>query len=71
MATINNINLATLSFDEIRKLLSSEEFVSFFLLKKLKKFTVFSSSITAFRMLKLMQKICLIKEILPKKKTIL
>ena len=25
MATINNINLATLSFDEIRKRLSSEE----------------------------------------------
>ena len=34
MATINNINLATLSFDEIRKRLSDEE---------IEKFIVFSN----------------------------
>ena len=34
MATINNINLATLSFDEIRKLLSYEEIEKEILPKK-------------------------------------
>lgn len=35
MATINNINLATLSFDEIRKLLSSEEIEKVYRLQQL------------------------------------
>ena len=35
MATINNINLATLSFDEIRKLLSPEEIARVYRLQQL------------------------------------
>ena len=35
MATINNINLATLSFDEIRKLLSPEEIERVYRLQEL------------------------------------
>ena len=35
MATINNINLATLSFDEIRKLLSPEEIERVYRLQQL------------------------------------